>query len=976
MREEKIKGEYFSSDLEAAKKEAIMSTEGPLLIIAGPGSGKTLTLVERIVYLISVRKVDADKIMVSTFTEKAAKELVTRVSKRVRELGLRVNLNEMYLGTLHSIFLRILEEYREYTRLMKNYRMLDQFDQNYFIYTHIREFEKVPHFNSLFRRPQLSRWQKAIFLQKYLNKIIEEVLESEKLIAASYPEMQALGHCLEVYNRLLLEENCLDFSAIQYEMLNLLESYPGVLSRIQDKIHYLMIDEYQDTNTIQERILLKLLRPAAKNICVVGDDDQGLYRFRGATIRNILEFSRNFGEGECKIISLQTNYRSHSGIIEFFNRWMSQLEWKREGKAFRFEKEIKAREGDFVDVPAVIKVAHDGEAADWHQEVYDFLMALVNRQVIEDFNQVAFLFKSVKNEKVIALAQFLETRGINIFSPRSALFFEREEIRLVLGAFIFIFPNLFEILKWEENAELEIWNYYESCKRYFADTIRTDKSAHEKLLKWCNRRARAHLQLVEATNYCFSALFYELLQFPLFSKYLDVDLNQNVTTLRAAYNLALLSKFLTKFEFLENISVFTPKIFEGILRRFFNQYLKFLKDGGIEEFEDFDDYAPSDCVSFMTIHQSKGLEFPIVLVDSLNAVPRNQFDDLDEILQNNFYHKEAFEPLDQIKFFDFWRLYYTAFSRAQNLLVLTGNENWTGRGLARLPSKYLAPVYRELISWKDAGFDMTRLKLARIKPVDIKHEYSFTSDILLYENCPLQYKFYNELEFHPVRSAATMFGILVHQTIEDIHKAILRGEEKLVTDITIENWFNLNYNSLQKIMRTYLAKSQKQVALRQVLNYKNRQAGNWDQIIEAEVDVSLVKDTYILNGTIDLIQGENETVEIVDFKSERLKPDINSPEDREKLNRYRRQLEIYAHLVEERTGYEVSRMHLYYTGEESGNPYISFLKKRAKIEETMAAFDRVVELIESKNYAMSGVEKCDKLCSNCDMRFYCGMGGV
>ena len=118
-----------SLHFEKSKKVAITTTEKPLLIIAGPGSGKTMTLVERIVFLIAANGIPSESIMISTFTEKAAKELLTRVSKRVLELGLDVNLHEMYIGTLHSIFLRFLEENREFTRLKKNYHLDEYFDR-------------------------------------------------------------------------------------------------------------------------------------------------------------------------------------------------------------------------------------------------------------------------------------------------------------------------------------------------------------------------------------------------------------------------------------------------------------------------------------------------------------------------------------------------------------------------------------------------------------------------------------------------------------------------------------------------------------------------------------------------------------------------------------------------------------------------------------------------------------------------------
>lgn len=161
----------------------------------------------------------------------------------------------------------------------------------------------------------------------------------------------------------------------------------------------------------------------------------------------------------------------------------------------------------------------------------------------------------------------------------------------------------------------------------------------------------------------------------------------------------------------------------------------------------------------------------------------------------------------------------------------------------------------------------------------------------------------------PVRANAMLFGTLVHETIEDIHRAALRHEEQTITEENVSRWFDSNYISLTKTEHTYLAGPQREAALKQVLRYVDRQHGDWSAIQQAEVDVSLVKPDYIIEGKVDLIRGEGDTVEIVDFKAER-KPDMEKMRDR--LERYRRQLHIYAHLVEERTGRKVSKMHLYY----------------------------------------------------------------
>ena len=371
----------------------------------------------------------------------------------------------------------------------------------------------------------------------------------------------------------------------------------------------------------------------------------------------------------------------------------------------------------------------------------------------------------------------------------------------------------------------------------------------------------------------------------------------------------------------------------------------------------------------MTIHQSKGLEFPITIVGSMNAVPAKSFTELDEILQREYYHKPIYEPLDQTKYFDFARLYYTAFSRAQNLLLLTGCESSTGR---KTPSAYFESYWRNLPNWRDSRIDLHKVDLASVKPINIKHEYSFTSHILLYENCPRQYKFYKELQFVEERKGGTLGGSLLHQTIEDIHKAVLRGEQDTLTDANIESWFNTNYQLLVKQLHSYVAEPQRKVLLHQVLNYRDQNEHLWHRIKEAEVDVSLVKEDYILEGKIDLIEGENGTVELVDFKSGE-KPDVNTNDEykRKILNQYRRQLEVYAYLIEQRYGHKVSAMHLYYPKEENGNPRITYRYQQHNIDNTIEAFEEVVHKIEKKDFSMEGVRRNEKHCSNCDLRFYC-----
>lgn len=943
---------------------AIEAADGPVLITAGPGTGKTYTLVQRAIYLIQERGVQPEQILMATFTEKAAKELVTRITNELAVRGIVANINEMYIGTFHSLCLRIIKEHLEYTRLKKNYRTLDQFDQSYTVFQNIYKFRNIPGIDAVLSNG--GAWRQAGEICGFVNNLAEELIDPAELQADPNPQIAALGSMLETYQEVLSENNLMDFSAIQTEAYWLLNNNPSILAEIQNKIRYIMIDEYQDTNYIQEQIVF-LLGGNHRNICVVGDDDQGLYRFRGATIRNILEFPSKFDEGECKIIPLVVNYRSNSDIVDFYNEWMATTDGARfrfRWNKFRYDKTIEPHAKSVLKSPGVVKLASSEDEEEWREKILFFINELVTSGKLTDYNQIAFLFNSVKHERVTRLARYLEENGVNVYSPRSDMFFQRDEIKLMIGCLMLMFPKYVMGLEEEEYQFLqpEHYRYYRSCVMVANAYLEKPEAADFR--NWIRRRGKLHANLKETTDYAYSGLVYQMFEFAPFSTLLDTDMRGGVVDIRPARNIALFTQIIGKFEYLHRISVLDDTEYRGQKRidanteYLFNLYLRLLFDGGISEYEDDAEYAPSGCVSFLTIHQSKGMEFPIVFVDSLSNVPRKAYKDLIEVVEAKYYKRPAFEPYDQTKHFDFWRLYYTAFSRAQDLLILTCNED------KRTPSMYFREVYGEL---PDADvLDLTEFDFKDVKDVNLKNTFSFTSHIIVYETCSLQYKFYKELEFAPVRANAMLFGMLVHQTIEDIHRAVLRKEEHLINADNIAGWFDSNYTSLTTSERTYLAEPQRNAALKQVLRYAERQDNSWGLIQQAEVDVSLVKPDYIIEGKIDLIKGESNTVELVDFKSEK-KPDIIK--NAEQLEHYRRQLQVYAHLVEERTGQKVSKMHLYYTGEEGGVPTISYPYQKTAIDATIAAFDDTVHKILRKEYGLRA--SSPKTCNSCDFRFYC-----
>ncbi len=689
---------------------------------------------------------------------------------------------------------------------------------------------------------------------------------------------------------------------------------------------------------------------------------KGLYRFRGATIRNILEFPSKFKDGECTLVRLVTNYRSNSDIIDFYNSWMKEndfFDWEN----FRLEKKIEPKEKSALKSPAVVKQNISGKPDKWFSEILSFILELKESGKLSDYNQVAFLFRSVKRDRTIALASFLESNGISVYSPRSNMFFKRDEIMLLMGILMLMFP--FFVLGLEENS----YEYLsEGNSEYFFLCLEKAKTLLQKpeskaLKNWVVQKGLIHNSLKENTDYSYTGLIYRLFEFSPFCDILATDLQQGLVDARPARNIALFTQLLNKFEFLHRVDILDPNTIEKTTEALFVIYIRLLLNEGLFEYEDDSEYAPSGCVSFLTIHQSKGMEFPIVFVDSLYSVPRKNSDDILLEVEREYYKREPFEPAESTKFFDFWRLYYTAFSRAQDLLILTSTVN------SRCPSKYFRGSLESLSSISSSAFNLNEFTFHKVKNVNIKQSFSFTSHIAVYETCSLQYKFFKELDFTPVRISAILFGVLVHQTIEDIHKSALRKEEHLINAENIELWLNANYSTLSKRERAYLAESQKKAALKQVLRYAEKEGGTWDKLKETEVDISLVKKDYIIKGTIDLIRGEGDTVDIVDFKAEKKPKFISNSEDAERVEYYRRQLELYAYLLEERTGQKVNKMHLYYTGEEGGVPTISYEYKKKNIDKAIMAFDNSVQKILKKEYTSKSTS--DKVCKECDFKYFC-----
>lgn len=927
-------------ELNLKQKEAVETIQGPLLLISGPGSGKTRTLVERTVYLLVEKGVKPESIFLSTFTEKAARELLTRISERIKQSDRKININEMYIGTLHSIFLRIIDENIEYSLFKDGYRVLDEVDQHFFIYSSIKKIAEIDGYREFFRDiPGNNSWERSKKIMVWLNKINEEGKRLDN-IRTENKKLLFLKEAHRVYHELLIEGNVIDFTTIQREVYRLLHK-KEVIEKLEKKIEYIMIDEYQDTNSIQEKIIF-LLGGKKGNICVVGDDDQGIYRFRGATIKNILQFPEKFEVGRCKLITLDINYRSHSDIIKLCNRWIKFINWR----GYRYDKEIiPPDEKEFSETSGVIRIGGNSER-EWKDNIYKFIKKLKTTQKLEDYSQIAFLFRSLQHPNVKILKKYLEESGIPIYSPRSKDYFERKEVKLAVASLLVCFPQTkYLVLDEVQNRGNRVFDYYKDSLNLLKKQVKLDEKFHKWLVEKRKENSREDIEIFPSLR----KVFYSFLQFDTFKSFIKIG-SQDVKEGRETYNLGVFTEILEKFEGITKIEDIERKDIEKVIKYFFTVYIRNLFLKKLDEYEDKDEF-PRGAIPFLTFHQAKGLEFPIVFVGSLDGVPQEHEKTEEELLAEYLGIEDNFEPRERKEEFDFWRMYYTAFSRAQNLLVLTSIENRSGRN--EQPSRIFRAIYESVPYANSESFELEKLRLENLKRGNIKEVFTYTGHIQLYEFCPLKYCFLKRFKFKQFKNPKTFYGIFVHKLIEKIHReAIDRGYsiENLERDIVEIG------KGLEKNLRTIFSEEDYLRARAEIERYLEE--NSLKNIIGAELRASSVEKEYIIEGTVDLVKETEEGIELFDFKT---------GENRlEKLENYKGQLAIYAYLLKERFEIDKLRAKLYYIEEES--PIVDIELTTSEIEKSVAKFEVIAQKILSGDFLP---KEFDERCKECEFRWYC-----
>ena len=935
--------------LNPSQQEVIGHLDGPLLVIAGPGSGKTYSIVLRALNLLLLEKAEPKEMALCTFTEKAAYEMRDRLAAYASQLGYKEDLSDLTISTIHGFCNRALTRHRHLTSLGHGYQTLDELTQLLFIFEHFDDIIGEKDEDGHYLTRWTTRWTAIEGARGYFDKITEELVDPNLMTNSDDSFIRAIGSAYLGYQKALLNKNRVDFAHLQRHFFDLLDD-PAAADTVSPRLRYLLVDEYQDTNYIQEQLLLKLAG-TDQNLCVVGDEDQSIYRFRGATVRNILEFPQRVSD--CRVIKLISNYRSHPAIVERYDDWMASADWSNpDSESFRYDKTIVAdSNGDRSDYPAVISI-WGTDARDEAERFADLVEFLKNNQVIEDYSQVALLLHSVREKHSGHYLEALQAKGIPAFCPRARGFFDIPAIRNLVACYAIL-------LGWygDQRDPVSGWAL-KKLARYADEAILQLCQQFEKssplaraLRRWTDEIAA--LEERQTLDLRLTDYFYRLLALEPFR---SATKDENT-----ACNLAIFSQLLNAFQVFYGYPVITYHNRESLPRSFFNSFLRLLHSGGINEYEDPDQPFPKGYVQVMTIHQSKGLEFPVVAVGSLSAqIPTGK--QIDRNLAP-FYHRPPFEPESRITDFDRMRQHYVAFSRAQNVLALTAHKT---------PKKHFAAIWEGLPQWPYAEKDkLAAQRFASHERTPVKKTYSFTGDLKVYETCPRQYQFFREYDFTPSRSAVFFFGQLVHQSIEGIHRIAMDGQLGSLDENRISDLFEDNFRVLSLSDRRPISGAVKEGAFRHVMNYFRQNQDEMGRIIETEVDVSVEKDDYILSGKVDLLMGGDGKLELLDFKTSPRPKD--SPD---LIEAYERQLCTYAHILEQRRGKRVDRLLLYWTSEQRKQDALMVLPYRPeRVEEAGRHFDATVRRIQAGEFDVVAPPEAD-ICQECDLRRLCRTDGI
>ena len=631
--------------------EAVTKTEGPVLVIAGAGSGKTKVLTHKIAYLMQEKNVSPWNILAITFTNKAANEMKERITNIVGEKA-----KDIWMGTFHSICVRILRKHIDRIGYDTSFIIFDTSDQKTLIKRCMKDLQVD---DKLFT-------EKSI--QAEISNSKNEMLEPDQYLARSHGDFrkEKIGQVYELYQKRLKENNAIDFDDIINFCLKIFDQNDDILNYYSSKFKYILVDEYQDTNKSQFTLVKNLAR-ANGNITVVGDNDQGIYSFRGADISNILNFEKDFKGTE--IIKLEQNYRCTGNILKIANSVIKNNETKYEKKLWT--------ENDVGNLPKVYSADNEYDEGTYIVDQINHL----KRQENYSYSDFAVLYRM--NTQSRAIEDILRREGIPYKIVGGLKFYERKEIKDIVS-YLRLVHNT--------SDNLSLMRIINEPKRGIG------KTSLDKIADLAISNETSMYEIIKNSDvYGLNRVFLSSRDF--------INVIEEARQKKDNLSISELVKFLLKksgyTKALEDENTIEAENRIENLEEFLTVAMEFEKEEAANTLQDFLDGMTlasdidnvdeaEESVTLMTLHSAKGLEFPVVFLVGM-----------EEGIFPGFRSMGEPKDLEEER-----RLCYVGITRAKEQLYLTCSKKRTifGSTSYNLPSRFLEEIPEELLDGYDESF--------------------------------------------------------------------------------------------------------------------------------------------------------------------------------------------------------------------------------------------------------------------------------
>jgi len=907
--------------LTADQRDAVTHADGPLLIVAGAGTGKTTVITRRIGQLITTRRVRPEHILALTFTDRAAAEMEERVDRLVP-----YGFTQAWISTFHAFGDRVLRDHALHLGLPPDFRVLNSAEQAIFIRERLFEFP-LDHFRPL---ADPARYVDALIglisrakdedvtpeeYAAYADRLAASAATrpDDPVLAEQARQQRELAAGYRAYQDLLTREGRLDFGDLIVATLRLLRGHPDVLRHYQEQFHYILVDEFQDTNYTQFE-LVKLLAGMRRNLTVVADDDQAIYRFRGASYSNITFFTETYTDA--RTVVLTRNYRSTQFILDAAYRLIRHNDPERLEVRVGIDKRLEAVAGPGA-LPHHLHYESLGAEADG---VADRIAERVNAAVWQ-YRDVAILVRA--NRDADPFLRALNMRGIPFQFSGTRGLYDREEIRL-LTSFLRVLAHPEDSLSLYHLSASPLYDVpaadLATCMSYATRKRRSLSHVYRYLgriedIEVSTEGRRVIDRLVAdldemnglAPRYPTGRVLYEY----LVNRTGFIGRLASSGRLEDEHKVANIAKF---FDLVARFGDVAPV--DRVPA--FVAYLDLLIDAG-DDPPTADLEVDADVVRVLTVHKAKGLEFPVVFLVSLvtdkfpSRLRRDPLPLPDALMKDML-------PAGDFHLQEERRLCYVGMTRAKRELYLTSASDYGG-ARPRKPSRFVL----EALDVPRVAPETVRASAAQaverhappVQP-DAPPLIPLGDDAVLqlsfrqiddYMTCPYKYRYIHLLRVPVLRDHRVAYGAALHEAVQEYNRRRARHQPVTADDLIAHferAWVNEGFLSREhEDQRMEAGRG----ALRRFFEYQQA-SGTVPTFVEREFRFSV--ESNLLRGRWDRVDVRGGEVVIIDFKS----TDVRTQQDADRRAKDSEQLSIYAFAYREMFGRLPDRVELHFLGRE------------------------------------------------------------